>query len=161
MIIPKLDYYDMGADVTAFSTTRHGGCSTGSYTEFNINRYCGDTEVCIRKNREALCLLLGINDDRLLMPPSGTSDENGANRRGVAIVVRREKTRGIGRLRRIDDRFTRRVHRCIYCRLHPDSALRRSSLRHLRHPRRVAWHRSTYRGESHRRYEGHLRHPPL
>ena len=68
MIIPKLDYYDMGADVTAFSTTRHGGCSTGSYAEFNINRYCGDSEACIRKNREALCLLLGISDDRLLMP---------------------------------------------------------------------------------------------
>ena len=68
MIIPKLDYYDMGADVTAFSTTRHGGCSTGSYAEFNINRYCGDSEACIRKNREALCSLLGISDDRLLMP---------------------------------------------------------------------------------------------
>jgi len=68
MIIPKLDYYDIGVDVTAFSTTRHGGCSTGSYAEFNINRYCGDSETCIRKNREALCLLLGISDDSLLMP---------------------------------------------------------------------------------------------
>jgi hypothetical protein len=68
MMIPKLDYYDMGPGVTAFSTTRHGGCSTGSYAEFNINRYCGDSEACIRKNREALCSLLGISDDRLLMP---------------------------------------------------------------------------------------------
>ena len=58
----------MGPDVTAFSTTRHGGCSTGSYAEFNINPYCGDSEACIRKNREALCSLLGISDDRLLMP---------------------------------------------------------------------------------------------
>ena len=68
MIIPKLDYYDMGPDVTAFSTTRHGGYSTGDYAEFNINPYCGDSEACIRKNREALCSLLGISDDRLLMP---------------------------------------------------------------------------------------------
>ena len=78
MIHPRLDYYDMGPDVTAFSTTRHGGYSAGSsasdacqsrnYAEFNINRYCGDNEEHIRKNRMALCSLLGISDDRLLMP---------------------------------------------------------------------------------------------
>jgi hypothetical protein len=74
MIQPKLDYYDMGPAVTAFSTTRHGGYSTGhpasaaNYAEFNINRYCGDEEEHIRKNREALCSLLAISDDRLLMP---------------------------------------------------------------------------------------------
>ena len=78
MIPPKLDYYDLGASVTAFSTTRHGGYSVGhsvsatcqcdSYAEFNINRYCGDNEEHIRKNREALCSLLGISDDHLLMP---------------------------------------------------------------------------------------------
>jgi copper oxidase (laccase) domain-containing protein len=61
-------YYDMGADVTAFNTTRHGGYSTSRYAEFNINRYCGDNEEHIRKNRKALCSLLGISDDRLLMP---------------------------------------------------------------------------------------------
>ena len=68
MTSPKLDYYDMGPHVTAFSTTRHGGYSTGRYAEFNINDYCGDDEEHIRKNREALCSLLGIGDDRLLMP---------------------------------------------------------------------------------------------
>lgn len=61
-------FYDLGAEVTAFSTTRHGGCSTGNYATFNINRFCGDDEACIRKNREALCSLLGISDDCLLMP---------------------------------------------------------------------------------------------
>ena len=61
-------FYDLGDEVTAFSTTRHGGCSTGNYATFNINRYCGDDEACIRKNREALCSLLGISDDCLLMP---------------------------------------------------------------------------------------------
>ena len=65
---PKLVYYDLGTEVTAFSTTRHGGYSKGNYAELNINRFCGDDEACIRKNREALCTLLGISDDRLLMP---------------------------------------------------------------------------------------------
>lgn len=40
----------------------------GSYGEFNINHYCGDDEDAIARNREALCHLLGIDDDRLLMP---------------------------------------------------------------------------------------------
>jgi hypothetical protein len=65
---PQLDYYDMGADVVAFSSTRHGGCSKGNYAAFNINRYCGDSEDDIRSNREALCTMLGISDDRLIMP---------------------------------------------------------------------------------------------
>ena len=68
MILPQLDYYNLGNQVTAFSTTRHGGCSTGNYAEFNINRYCGDSEENIRRNREALCTLLGISDDHLIMP---------------------------------------------------------------------------------------------
>ena len=68
MKLPQLDYYDMGAGVTAFSSSRHGGCSKGNYAAFNINRYCGDSEEDIRKNREALCQTLGISDDRLAMP---------------------------------------------------------------------------------------------
>ena len=65
---PQLDYYDMGPGVVAFSSTRHGGCSKGNYASFNINRYCGDDEEHIRKNREALCQTLGVSDDRLIMP---------------------------------------------------------------------------------------------
>lgn len=65
---PQLDYYDMGVGVTAFSSTRHEGCSKGSYATFNINRYCGDEEEDIRTNRLALCQLLGVTDDRLIMP---------------------------------------------------------------------------------------------
>lgn len=68
MMQVQLDDYDMGHGVTAFSTTRHGGCSQGSYAEFNINAFCGDDEAAIRQNRLALCQLLGISDDRLLMP---------------------------------------------------------------------------------------------
>jgi YfiH family protein len=65
---PQLDYYDMGPDVVAFSSTRHGGCSEGNYAAFNINRYCGDNDDNIRQNREALCQLLGISDSQLVMP---------------------------------------------------------------------------------------------
>ena len=66
MIQPKLDYYTMGHGVTAFSTTRHGGFSTGNYAALNINRYCGDNEEDIRKNREALCETLGISKGKII-----------------------------------------------------------------------------------------------
>ena len=65
---PVLYFYDFGEGVTAFSTTRQGGFSKGSYGEFNINRYCGDNVDAIRQNRALLCGLLGIDDSRLLMP---------------------------------------------------------------------------------------------
>lgn len=68
MISPQLTYYNMGTGVTAFSTTRQGGCSTGNYAAFNINGYCGDDEVHIAANKVALCGLLGIESNRLVMP---------------------------------------------------------------------------------------------
>ena len=68
MIEPKLHYYNFGEGVSAFSTMRQGGYSRGNYGEFNINRYCGDEQDAIRKNRKALCHLLDISDDHLLMP---------------------------------------------------------------------------------------------
>jgi YfiH family protein len=58
----------MGAGVTAFSTTRQGGCSTGNYAAFNINAYCGDDIVHIAANKVALCRLLDIECDHLVMP---------------------------------------------------------------------------------------------
>lgn len=66
--VPQLHYYDMGPCVRAFSTTRRGGYSQGAWGEFNINRYCGDSEAAVSRNRAALCHLLGIGDGRLLMP---------------------------------------------------------------------------------------------
>lgn len=68
MKIPSLQYYHIAEGLTAFSSMRKGGYSTGRYGEFNINRYCGDSDEAIRKNREALCRLLDITDDRLLIP---------------------------------------------------------------------------------------------
>lgn len=63
-----LHYYKIGQGVTAFSSTREGGYSEGRYGEFNINRYCGDTEEHIRQNRQLLCQQLGIDDTHLIMP---------------------------------------------------------------------------------------------
>ena len=63
-----LNRYHIGKNILAFSTTRHGGCSKGNYAGFNINRFCSDDEEDIRKNRETLCSLLGIDDRHLLMP---------------------------------------------------------------------------------------------
>jgi len=66
--VPELLEYEMGHGVRAFSTTRRGGYSVGPYAGFNINHYCGDDEAAIAKNRQALCSMLGITDDRLIMP---------------------------------------------------------------------------------------------
>lgn len=68
MRIPVLHYYDFGQDVVAFSTTRQGGYSEGSYGQFNINPYCGDRAETVARNRQTLCQLLQIDDSRLLMP---------------------------------------------------------------------------------------------
>ena len=48
---PQLHYYDLDDNVVAFSSTRHGGYSTGSHGEFNINEHCGDDATAIARNR--------------------------------------------------------------------------------------------------------------
>ncbi len=58
----------MGSGVTAFSTTRQGGCSQGRYATFNINRFCGDDETHVEANRAALCQRLAIRPSRLIVP---------------------------------------------------------------------------------------------
>ena len=65
---PQLTYYDIDPSVSAFSTTRHGGCGTGAYGEFNINRYCGDTDEAVSRNLELLSRELGIDASRIIMP---------------------------------------------------------------------------------------------
>lgn len=66
--LPVLARYDIAEGVVAFSTTRHGGASKGSYGEFNINPYCGDSPEAVVANRKALGQELGIPDDKILMP---------------------------------------------------------------------------------------------
>lgn len=60
--------YQIGSGVIAFSTTRHGGCSEGNYAAFNINRYCGDSEMHIGMNRMLLCRQLHIDERHLVVP---------------------------------------------------------------------------------------------
>jgi len=66
--VPHLHRYDLGSDVTAFSTLREGGVSQGEYASFNINHYCGDDPVAVEQNRAALCQALGIAPDHLVVP---------------------------------------------------------------------------------------------
>jgi len=68
MSSPQLTYYDMGAEVLAFSTMRQGGCSTGNYADFNINNYCGDAPEHIARNRQALAALIGVSEQHIVMP---------------------------------------------------------------------------------------------
>ena len=65
---PELYYYHIAENVTAFSTTRHGGYSQGNYGELNVNLYCGDHPEAIAKNRKLLCKALAVAEDRLVMP---------------------------------------------------------------------------------------------
>lgn len=98
---PVLSLYNIGTRVTAFSTTRQGGCSEGNYAEFNINAYCGDDAEHIRQNRLALCQLLGINDHQLIMPHQvhdtviATIDESFL---GLSPAERQEKLEGVDAL---------------------------------------------------------------
>jgi YfiH family protein len=66
MSSPQLHYYTVGEKVTAFSSTRYGGCSEGNYRSFNVNRYCGDDEEHIARNLESLKSLLGVS--QVFMP---------------------------------------------------------------------------------------------
>lgn len=66
--IITLKHYQLSPDVTAFSTTRHGGYGRGAYGGFNINRYCGDDETCIEKNLEALSRQINTDKTNIIMP---------------------------------------------------------------------------------------------
>lgn len=63
-----LHRYNTTEGITAFSTTRHGGVSTGNYASFNANHYCGDEPEKVKKNRELLCAKLGVEECRLIVP---------------------------------------------------------------------------------------------
>lgn len=65
---PAVVYHDLADDVTAFSTTRHGGHSCGMYSSFNVCDYCGDNPQNVRSNRLLLCDELAISPDRLVLP---------------------------------------------------------------------------------------------
>lgn len=69
-----LNTYDIATAVTAFTTTREGGYSCGSYATFNVNKYCGDNPDHVELNRKMLCSSLGIDNDKLVIPHQTHSD---------------------------------------------------------------------------------------
>lgn len=68
MTKPILKYYDLAEGVVAFSSTRMGGVSEGSFGEFNINEFCGDEASHIAENRKGLAAELNIEDKNIVMP---------------------------------------------------------------------------------------------
>ena len=55
-------------DIFCFSTTRHGGYSSGEYSSFNCNGYCGDNPEKVSKNRVLLCSLMPQMPHNLIIP---------------------------------------------------------------------------------------------
>ena len=56
------------ADIFCFSTTRHGGYSTGNYSSFNCNHYCGDRPEDVEKNRELLAGIMPEKPETFIIP---------------------------------------------------------------------------------------------
>ena len=66
--VPVLHHYQIADGVVAFSSTRQGGVSEGSYVAFNVNHYCGDHPAHIAENKQRLCKQLGIDESHLVYP---------------------------------------------------------------------------------------------
>lgn len=65
---PRLLFHDLGEGVTAFSTTRHGGCSEGNYASLNINPYCGDSPESTAGNLQLLAETLSVEVCKIILP---------------------------------------------------------------------------------------------
>ena len=66
--MPKLLEYELGNEVHAFSTMRAAGQSQDAYAHFNINPYCGDNPEHVAQNVNALCHMLDIAPNNLVLP---------------------------------------------------------------------------------------------
>ena len=68
--------YNLGNDVTTFSTTRISPLplsaeevkAMGNYAAFNVTYYCGDNAERVAKNKAWLCNELGVNENGLWLP---------------------------------------------------------------------------------------------
>lgn len=68
--------YNLGNNVTAFSTTRISPLplsaeevkAMGNYAAFNVTYYCGDNAERVAKNKAWLCNELGVNENGLWLP---------------------------------------------------------------------------------------------
>ena len=55
-------------EICAFSTTRHGGVSTGTYASLNCTPYTGDDPQCVSRNQEILLASLPQRPRELIIP---------------------------------------------------------------------------------------------
>lgn len=65
-IKPELHYFPLAEGVTAFSTTRHGGASKGSFGTLNINPHRGDDPQAVEANVQAVAEELRIPPRRIV-----------------------------------------------------------------------------------------------
>ena len=63
-----LTYRFSSSRITAFSTLRQGGVSTGPYAAFNIAPHCGDTPAHVRTNHSLLARHIGLPPERIILP---------------------------------------------------------------------------------------------
>lgn len=63
-----LRYTTLPAGVTAFSTTRHGGVSTGTYASLNCTPYTGDTAGNVQHNQQLLAQALSQGPREFVIP---------------------------------------------------------------------------------------------
>ena len=62
----SLHYYNFSPDVTAFTTTRHGGFSVGNYASLNIKPHRGDDPLAVEKNLNVVANELGVPSERFV-----------------------------------------------------------------------------------------------
>jgi YfiH family protein len=65
------------SDIFHFTTSRHGGVSTGKYASLNLGEYCGDDPVAVGQNRAILCDSLGIPPAALYVPHQVHGERSG------------------------------------------------------------------------------------
>lgn len=64
----EYDLNSLYSNIFCFSTTRHGGVSSGNFSSFNCNEYCGDNISNVIENRNILIKLLPQKPERLVFP---------------------------------------------------------------------------------------------
>ncbi len=66
MTKPVLHYYNISPEIVAFSTTRYGGESKGTYEALNINAFSGDDPIAVEANLIAVAKELNIPANRIV-----------------------------------------------------------------------------------------------
>lgn len=105
-----MTYHKLPDGVVAFSTTRHGGVSRGSYSEFNINPYCGDEPEAVQHNTALLSNILDVPAKHIVLPHQTHGIEV---RKITSGFFELEKAKQIGFLEGVDAVVTDMQNVCI------------------------------------------------